>query len=128
MNEEEQVIRAFFLRERQHRYIEFISSPKHRGKFFKEMAHFTGLDERYKRAIPSTIKGTEAIAKLLLEMGSGPVCWAISDQKEIDGKRLPILEALDAIFCRTFCTLLSCRPGRLAYFENEDGRWLLRRT
>ncbi len=24
-------------------------------------------------------------------------------------------------------TLISCVPGRLAYFENEDGRWILER-
>jgi hypothetical protein len=51
----------------------------------------------------------------------------ISDDKEIDGIRMLITDALETILGRTSGTFLSCVPGLLAYFENEDGRWILKR-
>lgn len=36
-------------------------------------------------------------------------------------------DALDEIVGRTFATFLCCVDGKLAYFENEDGRCILRR-
>jgi hypothetical protein len=49
------------------------------------------------------------------------------DDKEIDGIRMLITDALETILGRTSGTFLSCVPGLLAYFENEDGRWILKR-
>jgi len=51
----------------------------------------------------------------------------ISDIKEIDATRLSLEDALATVLGRTFGTFLSCKPGKLAYFENEDGRWILSR-
>jgi hypothetical protein len=127
MTEEEQLVRAFFLPERRNRFSEFIASPKHRRKFFAELGHFKGLDERYKRPIPPARQTPEGITQLLTQAGASTSCLIISDHNEIDGTRLLISEALATILGRTAGTFLSCKPGRLAYFENEDGRWILKR-
>jgi hypothetical protein len=128
MTEEEQLVHAFFLPERRSRYSEFLSSPKRRSKFFAELAHFRGLDERYKRSIPPVKQTAEGITEVLRQTGATTTCLAISDHKEIDGIRLPLGEALATILGRTSGTFLSCKPGILAYFENEDGRWILKRN
>jgi len=127
MTEEEQLVHAFFLPERRSRYSEFLTRPKHRRKFLAELAHFRGLDERYKRSIPPAKQTPDGIAQLLRQAGASTSCLIISDQKEIDGTRLPLSEALATVLGRTAGTFLSCKPGLLAYFENEDGRWILKR-
>src|SRR5260370_10473387 len=128
MTEEQQLVQAFFLPERRNRYSAFLSSPKHRRKFFAELAHFKGLDERHKRLIPPAKQTPEGITELLRQTGASTACLVVSDNKAIDGTRLPLIDAIAAILGRTSGTFLSCKPGTLAYFENEDGRWILKRN
>jgi hypothetical protein len=122
------LIQAFFLPERRERYLEFVSSPKRRRKLLAELAHFKGLDERYKYPIPPAMQTAEGITNLLRQMGASPTCLALSDLREIDGARLALTDALGTVLGRTFGTFLSCKAGSLAYFENEDGRWILLRN
>jgi hypothetical protein len=127
VTEEVQLISAFFLPTKRDRYIGFVNSPKQRHKFIAEMSHFKGLDPRYIRSIPSSLQTVEGIVELLMEMGASTTCLALSHYKEIDGKRLALDEALGTVLGRTYGTFLSCTPGALAFFENEDGRWILSR-
>jgi hypothetical protein len=128
MTEEEQLVNAFFLPERRSRYLAFLVRPKHRRKFLTELAHFRALDERYRYSIPPAKHTVQEIAELLGQSGALPSCLVISDDKEIDGTRMLLNEALGTVLGRTSGTFLSCRPGLLAYFENEDGRWILKRN
>jgi hypothetical protein len=128
MNEEEALINAFFLPARRQRYIDFAKSPRTRRKFLDELSHSTSLDVRFRHEIPGVEQTPEGITRLLQSRGAGDQCIAISDFKEIDAKRLNLKDAVSTVLGRTFGTLLSCRPGRLAYFENEDGRWILERA
>lgn len=127
MTEEELLVHAFFLPERRSRYSEFLTSRRNRRKFFAELAHFRGLDEHYKHSIPPAKQTPDGISQLLRQAGASTSCLIISDHKEIDGTKLPLSEALATVLGRTAGTFLSCNPGRLAYFENEDGRWILKR-
>ena len=127
MTEEEQLVDAFFLREKKERYKEFIRNPKKRNMFLAEMAHFSGLNVRVRHDIPKLAQTFEGIVRLLKENGASETCLAISDIDEIDGKRLTLQDAIGTILGRTYGTFLSCLPARLAYFENEDGRWILKR-
>lgn len=65
---------------------------------------------------------------MLKSKGAGNVCQVISEYGEIDGKEMPLDEALEEIVGRSMGTFLSCIEGRLAYFEDEDERWILERT
>ena len=51
----------------------------------------------------------------------------ISEQSTIDGQELALEEALSAVWGKGVGSVLSCVPGKLAYFENEEGSWLLDR-
>ena len=52
-------------------------------------------------------------------------CWVISEDPEIDGWELDLREALEHVNGRQIGTILSCVPGKLAYFESEDEALLL---
>jgi len=45
----------------------------------------------------------------------------------MDSKELARRDALDTIVGAGIGTFLSCIPGKLGYFEDEDGRFILQR-
>jgi hypothetical protein len=123
---ERQLIEAFILPQRRRRYLEFLARPKHRNRIISELSRFKHLDPRSVVCIPPRAQHSENIRALLLSMGAPDLCHALSEDSEIDGKELPLEKALQCVVGRGMGTFLSCVPGKLAYFEDEDQRWILR--
>ena len=127
MNHEEELVRAFVLPARRERYLEFVRIPKKRAKFIAQLPHFKHLDPRFVLNIPSNQQTATSILKLLVGKGAGPDCWVISENSDLDGRQMDLESALKETIGRQMGTFLSCVPGRLAYFEDEDGRYILAR-
>jgi hypothetical protein len=127
MNHEEAVVRAFILPVRQERYLEFLKSPKKRKKFTSQLPHFNHLNPKFAIAIPSNQRNLSSILKLLLDKGASSTCWVISEDSELDGQEMDLKTALEKTIGYQAGTFISCVPGKLAYFENEDGRYILQR-
>ena len=125
---EQRLVRAFILPKRQDGYIELLSKPRRRIDVLNELAHFKHLDPRWTREIPKQFDSALQIAELLRSKCAPNLCWAISEDGHLDGKETPLAEAIGYILGRGIGTFLSCSPGRLAYFEDEDQRWILERT
>jgi hypothetical protein len=51
---EEATIRAFVAPRKRDRFLQLLANPKRRGRALNELDHFTGWDERYVEALPST--------------------------------------------------------------------------
>ena len=135
---EQAMVKAFVVRGRQERFSSFLSSPKNREKFTKELAHFRWFDGRYATAVhwkvdPSLklwerhLQGLEDISRLLRSKGAGRTCWVISEDSKIDGRELRLESALESVIGSGMGTILSCVLGKLAYFEGEDESLLLTR-
>jgi hypothetical protein len=122
---EEQLIKTFFLKERRDRYLTGLADPRKRRKFTNEFCHFKHMDSRYVVAVLPAHQNPPNLYKLLKQYGAPDDCWVVSDEIDLDACRMNLREALDAIVGRTFGTFLSCVDGRLAYFENEEGRCIL---
>lgn len=131
-------VRAFIVRGRQERLSSFLASSKNRVKFTKELAHFRWFDQRYVTVVPwkvdpslklwdRHVQGIESICRLLRSKGAGKTCWAISEDAKLDGQELTLESALENVIGRGMGTILSCIPGKLAYFEGEDESLLLAR-
>jgi hypothetical protein len=127
MNHEEGLIRAFFTPTKRERYLEMIANPSKRRKFLGELAHFKSLDPRFCFALPKGVHGPEEIAVFLARKGAPATCWVTSEDSTIDGKQMPLVDALNIVVGYEMGSFLSCISGRLAYFEDEDGRWILER-
>jgi hypothetical protein len=127
MNHEEALIRAFIDPRRTERYLEIIANPKKRSKFTKDLAHFKALDPAVTVAIPTSQRSPLAIASLLKAKGAGAKCWVISENSTLDGQELDLEIALKETVGYQMGTLISCVPGKLGYFEDEDGRCILER-
>jgi hypothetical protein len=125
MNEEEALVRAFVIKPKQARLIELLANPKRRRDVTAALAHFRDLDPRFR--LPSDSQDSESIVRALRLRGAGDTCHVISEHGALDGQRLPLASALDQIVGFGMGTLLSCIPGTLGYFEDEEDRCVVAR-
>ena len=65
---------------------------------------------------------------LLRKLGAPDSCYVISSWGEYDGTELDLLPVLEAIHATGMGSIISCIPGQLAYYEGEDGRFVLQRA
>ncbi len=116
----------------------FLASPKNRKKFTRELAHFRWFDQRLSAVVswkvdPNLglwqrhVQGVETIFSLLISKGAKQTCWVISEDIDMDGRELDLKPTLEKVIGSGMGTILSCIPGKLAYFEGEDERLLLAR-
>jgi hypothetical protein len=121
------LIAAFVRRSKRDRYREFPSNPRTRHKFTHQLAHFTDFDPEYRLPILSNRLFVENAAVELRKRHSPNIVFAISEDPMLDQKELPLVEALKRIVGRGMGTVLCCIPGRLAFVETEDERFILER-
>lgn len=138
VDHERGAIRAFVLRTKQERFLGFLANPKNRKKFTTSLAHFPWFDRSHATPISWEVdsnltlsqrhnQGIEHICRLLRSKGAGDFCWVISEDSEMDGRELDLRVALENVSGRGIGTILSCIPGKLAYYEGEDEALLLAR-
>lgn len=91
------------------------------------------LDERYVEELfgPLGAPGREATYALLRSKGAPAKCHVLGGD-ELDGREMDLSEALDQTIGSAygkgfFGTMISCVKGRLAYLDNEAGRYVLER-
>ena len=127
VHNEHSLIAAFVKRNKRDRYREFLSNPRLRHKFTHQLAHFADFDPKYRLPFPSNSLFVDNIARELKKRHSPDVVVAISEDPALDQKEVPLVEALQQIVGRGMGTVLSCLPGRLAFVETEDERFILER-
>jgi len=115
---EEKTIKAFIIKERHDRYLMLLDSKKIRGEALNKLNHCKDIDERFITWLPSNAE----IVKILKEEGSPEHVYIISDSKDIDGKTLPLADAIHEASMGGWGTIISCIPGKLAYYYDEEGK------
>ena len=120
LTHEAEFIRRFVSPGKRARYLSLIESRKGREKFIGALDHFDDLDTRYARLLPTRIQTSVQIEELLRQKGSPEHCHVISSNVDIDGKEMLLSEALEETIGNSFGTVISCVPGKLAYFEGEE--------
>jgi hypothetical protein len=120
MDQAETVIRAFIRAERSPRYLALLAKRGGREKLRAQLAHLPDLDLRFAEPIPGSQANPIAVERLLTAKGAPGTCYVLSESAALDGRELPLPQALEQVIGRGIGTLLSCVPGRLAYFEGED--------
>ena len=70
----------------------------------------------------------EMIYRLLRENGAPCLCHVMGNG-ELDGRDLPWQEAVDGVLAYPFGRFISCIPGKLGFFQDEDQseRYILKR-
>jgi hypothetical protein len=126
---EEQFARAFIVPEKRARYLSLLQSQRGRTKLLAGFHHCHDLDNRFARLISSDQQSARSIEEVLKKHGAPDVCYVMADDPNIDGKEMNLTDALSEIVGMDAGALVSCIPGKLAYFEMEGlgERYLLMR-
>lgn len=138
LEHEQGVVKAFFVREKHARYLEFLSNPKRRKKFTNELRHFKWFDRRFTTLVSwksdPTLnlsegyqRGLQNISSLLRGKGAGSKCWVISEDSSLDQQNLDLEFALRDALDTGMAAIFSCVAGKLAFFVGEDEMLLLSR-
>jgi hypothetical protein len=124
------LIRAFIAPERRERYLGLLASPRGRDKLRRSLAHLRDLDPRFSREVPAGKQTPQAILALLRAKGAPTDCVLLAEDASLDGRQLPLEEALAAVIGRGMGAFVSCLAGRLAYYEAEGPgeRYVLERA
>jgi hypothetical protein len=61
------------------------------------------------------------VVSVLQSLGAGITCYVTSDLSHLDGREMHLAEAVDQAERGGFGTLITCIPGRLAYYHDEAG-------
>jgi hypothetical protein len=102
-----------------------VQNPKKRNKFISKLPHFKHLNPKFVVGIPGNQRNLSSIPGLLRERGAGAKCWVISENSELDGREMDLDKAMKETIGRQMGTFISCLPGKLAYFEDEEDRYIL---
>ena len=122
---EEATIRAFIIPPRRPRWLESLAAEKRRASFLDRLNHCRDIDERYATPVPSNAD----VFALLKARGAPVTCYVLSATAALDARELPLAEAVAELERGGWGTIISCLPGRLAYYYDECGerRLLLER-
>jgi hypothetical protein len=129
MNVEEELIRAFVLKERRERLIAGLADPRRRRQVLDSLDHFRHLDTRYAQSVLSRTQTPQGIEGILKRKGAPDTCYVISANAKLDGKAMSLTTALEQVVGIGLGTFISCVPGVLGYFEGEEAgaRYVLER-
>jgi hypothetical protein len=130
LEQEAALIRAFIVPAKQERLVELLGRPRRRQDVLRTLYHFADLDPRFISRIPAAEDSAEGIEVLLRSKGAPDLCYAISTDRDLDGRTVPLRVALTRTHGLGHGTLLSCVPGSLGYFEGEEigERYVLERS
>jgi hypothetical protein len=118
----EALIEAFVVPERRERYLFLARTPTRRAELTNRLAHWRDFDTRRAATLPREAQASPAAVAHFLEARGAPrACYVLSESPDIDGRVMPLAEALAGVVGRGIGTVLSCLPGRLAYYESEEG-------
>lgn len=131
---EELIVKSFFEKNVQERVLHELATPKKRDHALNRLCHEYQkmLKGKYLIEIPPPNSDPQDIYELLKRNGAEKMCYSLSYNEKIDGKELPLQEALEQAVGFGFPSIISCVPGELAYFEAEQDfgpspRYILKR-
>jgi len=136
---EEIVVRSFFQKRIRDRVLWELGNEKKRDDALWRLTHRYNehLIQKYMIEVSNHKHCTKhpddkEIFSLLKSHGAKDDCYAISFNKKIDGQFLTLKEALKEAVDYSWPSIISCIPGKLAYFEGESGfgfppRFILKR-
>lgn len=129
IKEEKSIISAFYEYERKDVLLTLANSPESREEFVDAMLITKDLIDRCLKRIPPGDNLAEKIQQLLTGLGAPPRCYVVSENEELDGKEVSLIEALKETVESGDAAILSCIPGKLAYFEGctIDERYLVKK-
>ena len=111
------------------RFRSSLGSKPRRLKVLSQLDHFRHLDMRFATPVPPSDQTPEYLVAELRRRGAPARVHVVSEVAEFDGETMTLRDALGAVLDFELGSFVSCVPGRLAYFHEEehDNRHILQR-
>ena len=121
---EAKVIERFILKTKRERYLSFIQKENTRKKFIKDLSHVNFLNKDLFEKIEAGER--KMIKEKIKKIGNLKDCYVISENQNIDGRRLDIESALRETIGADMGTLLIFGDVEIVYAEAEgfNNRWI----
>ena len=81
--------------------------------------HSVRLDPRFCQHLTGSEAFSGPVEAMLLTRRAPSTCYVLAANSDLDGREMPIAEALNAIVGMGSGAFISCIPGRLGFFEYE---------
>jgi len=120
VNHEAAFAKAFLPSEKRARFVQILAQPKRRKEMLTQLNGHLPYLPAFAMTVPGEQDFPDALVALLAAKGAGPTCHVIVDGLKADGRELPLREALMLICMHRSGAILSCLPGRLAYYKPES--------
>lgn len=129
MQHEVGLIESFIVSAKRDRWRSGLSKPGKRRKLTAELSHGGIIDRRLARAIPPSKQNVDDLEAILKEKGAPELVHLVAADSSLDGRQMSLREALQMVMGYGGA-VISCLPGRLAYYEAEgkNNRWILEKT
>ena len=118
---EEAFVTNFVLKSRRERASFELSSESRRGRFLNRLCHdFASVfDARYLQPLLQP-EDSLSLRKLLEKSGAKKTCYVISSHDAVDGKQIPLGDAIHVVMGYGLPSIIICAPDSLAYIEAEQ--------
>lgn len=117
---EEAFVAAFVQKARRERSLLELASESRRAKFLDRLCHDFGALLHPKCLSPISESTSEGVLALLRSRGAKGTAHVISSNDDVDGRELPLAEALRAVVGFGLPSIVICQADPLAYFEAEQ--------
>lgn len=114
---EEKMIKRFFVKERAERFLFELKSKKKRRTCIWRINSDT-VKENHCHAVSCKMSSSKQLTKFLIDNGADNICYVMSIDESIDGKNLPLAEAVNEIYGRG-TALLFFENAQMGYLECE---------
>lgn len=116
---EEEIIRLFVRKDRKERYLFMLARPDRRDEIVGALHGQIEFDPRFCTALPHALD-PKYLCGIMKEKGAGEYAYVMSNIEDMDGRVLPLLDALQNTVDATIGTIVYCFEGQVAYYESDD--------
>ncbi len=114
MDHEQAFVSVFVIPEKRARYAEFLPKPKRRREIPSRFCHFFDFVPQL-----ATPVSRDSVLTLLRKQGAGDTAHVIGGRASLDGRDMPLEEAINEAMSDPSGVVISCIPGRLALYMQE---------
>ena len=121
MNDHERGFLAFVAEPTKRRLETLLELGEKRRRDVRELLHHSvRLDPRFAQHLTGGEPFSGPVEAMLRKKGAPSTCYVLAANSDLDGREMPLGEALDAIIGMGGGAFVSCIPGRLGFYEYED--------
>ena len=115
---EQLLIKKFVIKDKQERYLNFLSKEKTRQKFTSELYHFRDFKWNLFREIPGSESESHTIVTKVKSIKNISSCYVVSVNSEFEGKVISLEEAVENLVGEEG-TILIFGEAEIVYYEGE---------